>query len=87
MPGSTSSSIPTQVLFHSCYDDVGAGSNSGHKPLIVGEWRLSPRDENNVTFEIDSPYANSWYEQWFATQLKDYEEQRAGFLGAGSLIG
>ncbi|KAL2641630.1 hypothetical protein R1flu_009217 [Riccia fluitans] len=63
-------------LFHSCYDDVGAGSNGGNKPLIVGEWSLSPRDENNAAFDINAPDAISWYGQWFATQLKDYEKQR-----------
>ncbi|KAG6555097.1 hypothetical protein Mapa_003132 [Marchantia paleacea] len=63
-------------MFHSCFDDVGAGVNSQDKPLLVGEWSLSPRDENNFEFDITRSDAVKWYGDWFAAQLKDYEKQR-----------
>ncbi|BBN01800.1 glucan endo-1,6-beta-glucosidase [Marchantia polymorpha subsp. ruderalis] len=63
-------------MYHSCYDDVGTGSNSNDKPLIVGEWSLSPRDEDNSEFDINRSDAVEFYKNWFAAQLKDYEKSR-----------
>ncbi|KAJ3302551.1 ribosomal protein S5 [Kappamyces sp. JEL0829] len=54
----------------SCHDDRG-----GNWPVIVGEWSLSPADEDNAEFSITKPDAVAWYRKWWAAQVIAYEKQ------------
>ncbi|BBN00763.1 endoglucanase [Marchantia polymorpha subsp. ruderalis] len=63
-------------MYHSCYNNVGAGSNSNDKPLLVGEWSLGVRDGTNSEFNLTRSDAVEWYKGWFAAQLHDYEMQK-----------
>lgn len=59
---------------HSCTNDRG-----GNTPVVVGEWSLSPADEDGSEFSIDASDAVSWYSKWWAAQTISYEKQ-AGWI-------
>ena len=60
-------------LYHSCYEDVGGGSNS---PVVVGEWSLMPDYGESSEFDITAADAVAWYHSWFGAQLDSYEKQQ-----------
>ena len=55
---------------HTCNDDI-----SGNWPVVVGEWSLSPRDENNSEFDINRGDAKAWYRRWWSAQTYAFEKQ------------
>ena len=54
---------------HSCTD-----SRSGNWKVVVGEWSISPADENNYEFDINRSDAKDWYRKWWLAQTISYEK-------------
>lgn len=59
----------------SCSDNR---SNPG-APTVVGEWSISPSDEEGEQFVISNPDNVEFYKKWAAAQMLAYEEQ-AGWV-------
>ena len=59
-------------LATSCNDNRG-----GNWPTIVGEWSLSVADDAQYGSEFDpaGSGAVAWYQQWWAAQVRSYEQQ------------
>ncbi|KAF2495681.1 glycoside hydrolase [Lophium mytilinum] len=59
----------------SCADQV---ASDGDKPLIVGEWSISPADavEQSSAFEVKSGSNSGFYTKWWAAQVIAYEKQQ-----------
>lgn len=61
-------------LSKSCSDDL-----SGNYPVIVGEWSLSPRNQDDPQFQISDSSNAGFYKKWWAAQVMAYERQ-AGWV-------
>jgi aryl-phospho-beta-D-glucosidase BglC (GH1 family) len=60
----------------SCHDDLSA---SGETDLVIGEWSLSPADQESAAFQIKDKSNNEFYQKWFKAQAMAYEKQ-AGWI-------
>ena len=73
-----SSTNPTKndYLKTSCSDAFPSTTNN--KPLIIGEWSLAIKQDNQWSDEF-SPLKqenHAWYQQWWAAQVQAYEKEQ-----------
>lgn len=70
---------PAAYLHVSCHDDRVAGS-SDDRPLIVGEWSLSPPDESQWDPQWEPSSNVEFYQKWWAAQVIAYEKTAGWFF-------
>jgi hypothetical protein len=63
-------------LSASCSDTFSSPDNN--KPLVVGEWSLAVKQENEWSDDFAPTNNNNhaWYTQWWAAQVQAYEKQK-----------
>ena len=71
------SSVPPNkaaYLATSCHDNP---ASDGQRPVIVGEWSISPSTDYEWSPEFDPSITENraWYRKWWAAQVMTYERE------------